>query len=248
MLDLTCIRAILFDVGGTLLDAEQPESYSYLRDGVALAHRHLCDRLEPPPLRRYRRAYMWWLARAYMKSRLTRTEMNTPVEIRRFHRKMGIDLDDTLFDEISRLLYRPMIALAHAHPGTTNALAALRDRRFRLGVISNTIAPPQGLDDHLTAEGLIEYLPMRVYSCEVGVPKPNPRIFRAALDRIGTPANQTLYVGDRPRIDVRGAAAVGMRTVLRTAPGMTRRRGPMADLDIRQIEDLLEYFPSLITS
>lgn len=248
MLDLTRIRAILFDIGGTLLDSDEPESLAYLRDGVKLAHQRLCELLDPPPLARYRRAYLWWLARAFTKAWLARTEMNTSLEIWRFHKRFGIDLDDARLDEISCLLYRPMIALAHANPGTTDALAALRDRGLLLGVISNTIAPPQGLDEHLATEGLIEYLPVRIYSCQVGVPKPNPKIFRVALQRMGAPASQTLYVGDKPRIDVRGAASVGMPTALRTAPGATRRRGPAADLDIRQIADLLEYLPSLMTS
>lgn len=248
MRDLTGIKTILFDIGGTLLDFDQPESYAHLREGIALAHKYLRQHGIAHSLSRYRRTILWRFARAYLAARITRTEMNTLREIRRVHQRLSIDLDQTRFDDVCRLLYRPIINLAHAHPRTAESLAVLRDRGLQLGVISNTIAPPVGLDEHLAAEGLLEYLPVRVYSCEFGVPKPNPAIFREALSRMSANAPDTLYVGDKPRIDVRGAAAVGMRTALRIAPGTTRRRGPTADLEIRQIADLLEHLPSYVTS
>jgi len=49
---------------------------------------------------------------------------------------------------------------------------------------------------------------------ELGVRKPDPRIFREALLRLGTEPAETVFVGDRLYDDIGGAHAVGMRAVL----------------------------------
>jgi putative hydrolase of the HAD superfamily len=48
----------------------------------------------------------------------------------------------------------------------------------------------------------------------VGVAKPDPAIFRLALDRLGVPASAAVMVGDVPSIDIDGARAAGVRAVL----------------------------------
>ena len=55
-----------------------------------------------------------------------------------------------------------------------------------------------------------------VFSSEVGLRKPAPRIYQAALERLGVEPADALFVGDRVREDVQGPAALGMRTCLVT--------------------------------
>jgi putative hydrolase of the HAD superfamily len=65
-------------------------------------------------------------------------------------------------------------------------------------------------------------------SALVGVEKPDPAIFRAALDALGVAPGEALYVGDLYDVDVVGARAAGMEAVLllpdTTAPGPDCRR------------------------
>jgi putative hydrolase of the HAD superfamily len=91
-------------------------------------------------------------------------------------------------------------------------LRALRDDDgATLGVISNYEA---WLEDLLSDLGLSDLLPVRVISGVVGVEKPDPAIFRLALDRVGLPAAEVVYVGDVPDFDYEPAAAIGMFPVL----------------------------------
>src|SRR5262249_2350649 len=53
-----------------------------------------------------------------------------------------------------------------------------------------------------------------VFSCELGVAKPDPRIYRAALERVGATAADTLFVGDGSDDELAGAAAAGLVPVL----------------------------------
>ena len=49
--------------------------------------------------------------------------------------------------------------------------------------------------------------------CGDGTGKPAPSAFRAALDRLNVEAARAVFVGDDPRTDIEGAAAVGMKTI-----------------------------------
>src|SRR5205814_10055227 len=63
---------------------------------------------------------------------------------------------------------------------------------------------------------LRERLDATVFSYEVGIRKPDPRIFRRALDAVGAAPAEALFVGDGGSDELRGARAVGMASVLVT--------------------------------
>ncbi len=236
------IQAVVFDIGGTLLDFDRKESYAELKEGARLAHGHLVSAgFSPPSVDRYRRRIIGRLARAYLWSRMTGAELDPMREFDTMHRSMGFRVGSEDAIELARKLYSPNKALAHAHPDTANTLETLRSLGLKLALISNTIAPPSGIEDHLTQEGLLDFFPVRIYSCVVGVPKPNRRIFNVALEKLGIPPDRTLYVGDKPAIDVFGAKRVGMKTALRTDDARAKRKHE-PDICIPQIKDLLQYF------
>ena len=89
---------------------------------------------------------------------------------------------------------------------------------YRHVVVSNHVPELPSL---VTALGLS--FDAVVTSAEVGWEKPNPRIFRVALDAAGVAARDAWMVGDNPVADVAGAEAAGIRAILvRTggAPGL----------------------------
>jgi putative hydrolase of the HAD superfamily len=103
-------------------------------------------------------------------------------------------------------------------PGSRTGLQALADTGVRLGIVSNA----DGLmAQRLAALGLCQVGPgIRVEiecvvdSGNVGIMKPDPRIFEAATDLLGLRAEQVWYVGDLPAIDVVGARRAGLRPFL----------------------------------
>ena len=245
MFDPGPIRAVVFDIGGTLLDFCGRESRAHVRQGAVRAHAYLNSLgINSIELGDYQKRIERRLLFAYLASRVMRREMDTTAQIRGVHTAMGFALDDPTLREVARRLYEPVRAIGSADARTAPTLATLRDRGYRLAVISNTIAPPPGLDDHLADQHLLDLLPVRVYSCEVGVPKPHPRIFRAALQRLELTAHQAVYVGDKPRIDVAGARRVGMQTILRHASDDAARIRPQPDRYIREIADLVDILPA----
>lgn len=102
--------------------------------------------------------------------------------------------------------------------GAPETLRALRAAGLRTALVCDTgLTPGRVVRDFLDELGLLESLEFCAFSNEVGVPKPNPGIFHAALEAIDTEPDEAAHVGDLLRTDVEGARALGMKTVRITA-------------------------------
>jgi HAD superfamily hydrolase (TIGR01509 family) len=96
------------------------------------------------------------------------------------------------------------------YPDTGPTLRALHEHGVKVGVVSNV---PRDLSDVFATHGLAGYVDAFVHSFQVGAEKPDPRIFLAACERLGTRPEETLMVGDHAVADG-GAAAAGLRFYL----------------------------------
>jgi putative hydrolase of the HAD superfamily len=94
---------------------------------------------------------------------------------------------------------------------TRETLDELRAGGLRLGVVSNADGRVEAL---LASLGLRDPFEVVIDSGSVGVAKPDPRIFRIALERMGVVPEDALYVGDIFEVDVLGARAAGMEALL----------------------------------
>ena len=96
-------------------------------------------------------------------------------------------------------------------------LGELRSRGCKLIVVTNWDV---SVHEMLARTGLAPLLDGAVSSAEVGAAKPDPAIFRVALELAGVEAAQAVHVGDTPAEDGEGARAAGIRAVL-----LDRERG-----------------------
>ncbi len=101
-------------------------------------------------------------------------------------------------------------------PAAVDVLTGLRERGLRTGLLSNTHWPAALHERWLAEAGLLGLLDVRLYTCQMTHMKPHPQAFHALADAVGTPPERCVFVGDRPRDDISGAAGIGMRTVLMT--------------------------------
>jgi putative hydrolase of the HAD superfamily len=96
-------------------------------------------------------------------------------------------------------------------PDAVTALARLAARGLRRVVVSNG----DGRLRRLSAElGLAACFDLIVDSGEVGLEKPDPRVFQLALERSGAAPGSTVHVGDLYHVDVLGARGAGLRAAL----------------------------------
>jgi len=101
-------------------------------------------------------------------------------------------------------------------PSTPRVLADLRAREVTLGVVSNSDGRIFSILDRC---GITLFFDVVIDSHEVGVEKPDPRIFQFALEKAHARPEQTLYVGDIYSIDVVGARRAGIEPVLLDSVG-----------------------------
>jgi putative hydrolase of the HAD superfamily len=117
-------------------------------------------------------------------------------------------------------------------------LAALAGMRF--GVITNGESVQQRAK--IAALGLTEAFAVVVASGDIGIAKPDPRIFRHAVRQLGTVPERCAFVGDRRDTDALAAAAVGMKGVWlnRVAGGAVVGAMPAAGGEVPEIATLAE--------
>jgi putative hydrolase of the HAD superfamily len=138
----------------------------------------------------------------------------------------GRELADALFEAFSDP------AAYRLFDDVRPALDELAARGIKLGVVSNF---EPWLEDILDLQGIGDRFAAVAISGKLGVAKPDPEIFKAALTEAGADPEATVHVGDQPVNDVAAARAVGITPVLIDRYA----RHPETD-GAHRVEDLLE--------
>jgi putative hydrolase of the HAD superfamily len=150
-----------------------------------------------------------------------------------------IDADDraALADAFESASFALEVALVDDAADVLSAVAAIG---VAVGVVSDTsLATGRHLRTFLDAHGILQHVTFAAFSDEVGVYKPDPVIFRAALDGLGVDDPSTVvHVGDLKRTDVAGARAMGMSTVRFRGVVDDPEDGTEADHVIDRLADL----------
>jgi len=221
------IKAVLFDFGGTLANTKT--------DWEMVSER-IKSRLELEDIR---------VDPVDMENAIKDT-----IEYRYEQHQLGAELDSYQFfnhalgilghsvsmdiaDELEQYVYDE--GYIEFVSGLEDTLMALSND-YKLGLLSNSWleAPRQALRDH----GYGRWFDVMICSFDIGVPKPDPRIFEFALDLLGVHAQEAVMVGDSLEADIKGALGAGMRAVL-VDDGFSVWDGPKI-LEFEEIIDVLK--------
>jgi putative hydrolase of the HAD superfamily len=157
-----------------------------------------------------------------------------------------LDVPDSVRADVLEHLHAEFAAAAmwsRVVPGSVDDLRILDATGVRLGVISNadgTVATRLREQEVLqVGPGIGVAVECVIDSGEVGVVKPDPRIFTIALDALGIRPEQAWYVGDMPAIDVVGARAAGIRPLVIDPYGFHTGRDYDTVASLRDVAALL---------
>lgn len=126
-------------------------------------------------------------------------------------------------------------------PDAVGLLRSLHQAGIRTGILSAGLRVKQA--EKLVRLGLLPWIDPRAvfFSDQMGVGKPNPKIYLKACEALGVAPYRAMYVGDRPETDVHPARRVGLKTVhYRGAHGRyaDRPADPPADHEVSLLTEL----------
>src|SRR5262245_7637375 len=214
---IASLRAVTFDVGGTLLEPWPSVGQVY----ATVAGEHGFANLQPEILNR-RFADAWQAKKDFNHSQAawrkvvdaTFTGLVTDTEtfFPELYKRFGQAASWRMFDDVVPCLER------------------LKQRGLMIGIISNW---DERLRPLLEALRLAQSFDTIVISCEHGCCKPSHQIFGRARDLLALPPSAVLHVGDNVEDDFAGARAVGFNVLL------LNRDGKTAGSEIASLRDLL---------
>jgi len=213
---MTNIRALLFDVNGTLIDIETDE-------WMEEAYRAVSHFLTYQGIRMRRgevRDLYFQILKEQLAAKAERyPEFDVVAVWREFLRRRATDFTCSLDPE--KLRHMPLFLAEMqrgisrkrlvAVPQTQQILAQLK-ARYALAVVSDAqtaYAVPE-----LHRAGLEGFFDPIVISGDYGYRKPDPRLFRAALEKLCIGPEEAVFIGNDPFRDIEGARQVGMKTIL----------------------------------
>ncbi len=150
------------------------------------------------------------LRAAWAKTRPRRETVPIRQYLTELQERLGCNWSEEQVSAALRARYRAhLAAFDDERSDAREVLRTLRRDGARLGLVSNCSSDVRAM---LEASGLLPYFDDVVLSAEVGLMKPDPRIFRLALDRLGAAGGT--YVGDGNDDELAGARRAGMKDVL----------------------------------
>jgi len=202
-------KAVIFDFIGTLTNLK---NYN-LETSTMKLYKAIVETGFKVDTERFLEAY----DQAHQKYRVVRyqklAEVTNAVWISEALNNLGhkTTLDDPRVKTAVNVFFEDYLNSLELRPCAKSLLTKI-STSYKLGLISNfTYAPV--IYAGLRKLGINQFFNTVLVSDEVGWRKPHPKIFNQALKRLKVSARETIYVGDSPLEDIKGAKSTGMKTI-----------------------------------
>lgn len=206
---MATVKAVIFDFIGTLANVE---NYS-----LELSKMKLYKEIKQMGFNIDEKSFLEAYTEAHEKYRLMRygklVEVTNAVWISEALNHLGFETkpEDARIKAAVNVFFEDYLGSLKLRPNVKKLLN-WACAEYKLGLISNfTYAPV--IYAGIKRLGINKFFNAVVVSDAIGWRKPNPKIFEVALKKLGVQAKETVYVGDCPEEDIKGAKIVGMKTV-----------------------------------
>ena len=220
------LRALFFDLDDTLFDHRRSA-----RAALDAVHQAFVPSVAFAELERHHANYLEEMHLEVLAGRMSLDDARRQ-RFRKVFEALGLPLGDADVERAASAYRDGYVTARHAIDGAVELLAALQPRH-RIAIVTNNLTDEQ--QQKLTACGLAPYVDALVTSEQAGVSKPDPAIFRIALERLGVAAPESVMIGDSWSADVVGAIAAGIRPVWYNPLGLPK---PAEPGDVEELRSL----------
>lgn len=161
--------------------------------------------------------------------------------------ELGIMLDDKDRHELANIFGTAIVH--HSPVPIDGALEAVKRaaNEAPIGLISDTgVSPGRSLKVLLDRHGFSPYFAALIFSDEIGVSKPRPRMFEEAAHALRVQPQELLHIGDLEPTDIAGAHAVGAKAALFSGDNGKYVETTMADYVFAQWDDFIQRLPEIL--
>ena len=222
------VKAVLFDLDGTLLDRD-----ASVEQFVSVQYDRLTEHLSHIPKNDYIARFTELDCHGHVWKDKVYQDLVSEFAIE------GINWQSLLEDYEMRFQF-------HCVPFQflTEMLNELKEQGYLLGIITNGRSPFQARA--IDGLGVREYFDVILISEVEQVRKPQVEIFQRAMNRLGVPASDSIFVGDHPEADIVGAKSAMMKTIWKRNLFWTEPKEADAIVDeLSEIPGVLTQFNSL---
>lgn len=233
------VRAIIFDLGETLVNFGKVNTMHLFYEGARLSYDFLkaCGQrignFNYYLLRNFISIHLhYWLCHLRGK------DFDSLELLKKVGFQKGLRLDSNQWEHFAWLWYQPLAQAATVEPDTAQTLMSLKKSGLKLGILSNTFVHGSSLEKHLQQLGLLDFFDVCLFSYQFDCRKPSTRIFRIAAEKIGEKIENIAFIGDRIDKDIKPALRAGMKAVLKKAYTNTDRKIPTGTFRINKLAEL----------
>jgi putative hydrolase of the HAD superfamily len=239
-------EAILFDLGGTLLEYENLTWQELSRQGFKLAFKVLQDSLEVLPDKdEFVRLFDDYFGSRYEDSLKTLVEVRVTELVQDCFTTLNLSGDGFLRREFLEAYYKPIADQVVMVKDAPAVLSDLKSSSFKLALVSNTIFPGDFHRRELKRFSLFNFFDDLLFSCEVGFKKPHPVIFKKALRALQVKPEKVVFIGDRLEEDIAGPQSLGMKAILKLTKGRVYSEDIKPDAIIEDLGEAPEAIEQL---
>jgi putative hydrolase of the HAD superfamily len=198
------ITDIFFDLDHTLWDFEKNSALTFKKilaeNNVPVDFDHFLEIYVPINLE-------YW--RLFRMEKISKTELRYQRLAKAFQ-KLEVEVSDELINHLSEEYIKHLSAFNYLFEYTEELLENLH-QKYKLHIITNGFRDVQ--QRKIKASGIYDYFEHIIDSESVDVKKPNPKIFKYALELAKVAPQNSLMIGDSFEADIKGALAVGMKVI-----------------------------------
>jgi len=210
------VRGVLFDLFNTLVLLENDDAF--YAPSLRKSYDYLVKNGINVPFEEFVRVYFEVRDKLYEETNQTLEDPHFNIRISRTLKRLGynVKVSDPTIVGAGEAFCKEFLKYTLLDEDALFVLDRLKGK-FRLGIVSN-LSIPECVPELLKKFNLDRYFDVVVISGAINRRKPSPDIFRKALETLGLKPNETVFVGDTPGIDIKGARAVGLKTILIERP------------------------------